>query len=259
MPFRRFYRKRKTSRRPRRARRVKRSVGSKSTARAINQILSKEASPLTNSAMVDTQAGSGIPKFVKVRQNYFERVLIGDGILAPDSHVWSLSSTFDPNQTGGGTQPKGRDFYAGIYNNYTVLGAHYKVQFLSARTSKTLVGCFISTDPAIGTTLDSQKELMETSSRWNQKRLLDESDNGTRHEMSSISGYVPLSKFMLQTAGSFSDQFTVGVGSDPTTNVNLHCWAIDEAGSAIGSNTICVRIMIKYDVVYSGVVSATSS
>lgn len=221
--------------------------------------LSKDAKPLALSGTVDTQAGSGIPTFVKTKQVYFERVLVGDAVLSPASHAWRLNSTFDPNFTGGGSQPKGRDVMAGIYNSYTVTGCKYNIQFVSNTAVKTLVGALVTTDASISTTFDTMKEIMETKSPYCKKRMLYASNDSVKQEKVSITGYVPMSKFAHQTQGSLSDQFTAGVGANPTINVLAHVWAINEDGSAVASGGVTVRMFLTYYVLYHGVVVATSS
>lgn len=45
------------------------------------------------------------------------------------SNLYRLNSIFDPDLTGTGTQPYGRDTYAAIYNRYRVFAVAYKVTF----------------------------------------------------------------------------------------------------------------------------------
>lgn len=40
---------------------------------------------------------------------------------------WNLNSIYDPNRSGTGHQPYGRDQYAGIYQKYRVIACHYNM------------------------------------------------------------------------------------------------------------------------------------
>jgi len=49
--------------------------------------------------------------------------------------VYNLNSIFDPDQSGGGHQPLGRDQFATLYNRYRVLKARVKIMFANADAS----------------------------------------------------------------------------------------------------------------------------
>jgi len=67
-----------------------------------------------------------LPKFATMR--YCEQITItsSSGILS--SHDFRANSIFDPNSTGTGHQPMGRDTYATLYNHYMVTGAKITVK-----------------------------------------------------------------------------------------------------------------------------------
>lgn len=239
----------------------KSSLKRDSTTRALTKLYSRAADPNSLSGIVATQQGSGIPNNAFVRQIYWERVLLGSGGPPLVSYTWKLNSTFDPNETGGGHQAKGRDFYASMYNDYTVISADYSVQFINNGTGKKLVGCLISTNAtALPAVFDTQQEIMETKSKYNKKRLLYGSADSVREEAVTIKGHIDLKNFLLSGSGSFQDQMTAGVGSNPNTVIRLHAWGMMEDGvTAVPLNNLIVRAEINYNVDYSGVVQATSS
>ncbi len=228
--------------------------------RALAKLYHQEAGPNAMSGNTETQVGSGIPQHAYVNQTYWDRITIGDNSTVVDSHVFRLNSTFDPDETGTGHQPKGRDFYASIYNDYTVVSADYSVTFVTNDATKKLVGCLIISDAAIGATFDTQLEVMETSSSpYNKKRLLYATTDAVKEEIVTIRGHVDMKNFMLKTTGSFSDQFSAAVGANPATGVRLIVYGCTEGGVAIGTDALICRVMIKYNVSYHGVVGATSS
>ncbi len=228
--------------------------------RALSKLYHQEAGPNSMSGTVETQAGSGIPQHAFVEQIYWDRITIGDAATVVDSHVFRLNSVFDPDETGTGHQPKGRDFYAGIYNDYTVVSADYSVTFVTNDSTKKLVGCLITSDASIGATFDTQVEVMETSStKYNKKRLLYGTTDATEREIVSIRGHVDMKNFMLKTSGSFSDQFSAAVGANPSVPIRLIVYGCTEGGAAIASDALICRVMVKYNVSYHGVIGATSS
>lgn len=50
------------------------------------------------------------------------------GVSTSGYQQFKVNSTYDPDLTGTGTQPLGRDTWAGVYNYYKVLEAHVKVR-----------------------------------------------------------------------------------------------------------------------------------
>jgi len=51
------------------------------------------------------------------------------------SYQFNLNSTYDPDRSGGGHQPYGRDQLATLYNRYRVFGVSYAISFLSPDSS----------------------------------------------------------------------------------------------------------------------------
>lgn len=252
------HKKRASRKRPQSTNQQKKQVAQKESNQ-LGRWLSKDAKPLALAGNTETQQGSGIPQFIKTKQVYFTREILGNGINNPDFHTFRLNSTFDPDETGVGHQPKGRDVMAGIYNDYTVTGCKYNVQFVSASSAKQLVGCLITTNATLGATFDSQNEIMETKSPYNKKRMLYSTTDSVKQEKVGIVGYVPMSKFALATQGSLSDQFTTGVGANPANSVRLHIWCQNEDGSPTAVGGCVARVFLTYYVLYHGVVVATSS
>jgi len=178
--------------------------------------------------------------------------------LAPDFHTFRANSAFDPDETATGHSLKGFDIQAGIYNDYTVLGCAYKITFITNGSTKKLCGALVTTNSALGSNFDTQSEVMETTGKYNRKILLQGSGDSDE-EVKSIKGYIPMSKFMFTTGGSFSEQFTSGVTQNPSTPVRIHVWGMNEDGTALAADNLIARVMLKYYVIYSGVVAATAS
>lgn len=64
-------------------------------------------------------------KIVVLPYAQFTQFSASPGITTPNQ--FKINSTYDPDLTGAGNQPLGRDTWAGIYNYYKVLETHIKV------------------------------------------------------------------------------------------------------------------------------------
>lgn len=202
-------------------------------------------------------AGTGIKAFVRVKQLYHERISLGDAATAPYPYVFRLNSLYDPNETGTGHQPRGYDELAAIYNSYTVLGAKWKVEAVAAQSSDDIrVFCHVSTDSV--SDIVSIQDGMERGKEVKSAYVHNLAEN-TMGERRILSGKVDCKQYMLDTGGSFSDQFTSGVATNPTVPVRLHIQAADEDGSAIGSGGLVCHVTIEYDAIYSTPIAAFSS
>jgi len=227
-----------------------------SLAASIQRWMGKSAGPHSLSGSVDTQANSGIQQFVRIKQMYWERALMGDATSAPYHYTFRLNSTFDPNETGTGLQPKGRDQMAAIYNDYTVMSARYEVEYVNVGTTRKFVGLLVGTDAPGNFSIATMAQAEESCSKYSKCQIM----YGTGVSNNVVfKGNVNMEDFALETGGSLSEQFSCGVGANPSTPVRLHLFAWDEDGTAIATNGLAARVRIIYDVVYHGVVASTFS
>lgn len=68
------------------------------------------------------------PQRMIVQHKYSESVNLNIPIGGTTSaYNWNLNSIYDPNRSGVGHQPYGRDQYAGLYQKYRVIACHYNV------------------------------------------------------------------------------------------------------------------------------------
>ena len=220
---------------------------------------SSSINPTSLNQVVDTLAGSGIPNIVYVKQVYWDRIVLGDGVLTPYPYTFCINSTVDPNITEAGHQPKGRDYYATVYGKYTVIGCAYDVQFVTQGSAKKLVGCLITTELTMSSQFNNQIKIMETTSKYAPKRLCYGSSDAVKEEIVSIKGYVPMKKFIVDTNGTFAENFTSSIASTPATRVFMHCWGMNEDGTAIAVTNLSARVKLTYYVAYHQVIAQTSS
>jgi len=72
---------------------------------------------------------SGFPRRTMVKLVYHETYLSGSIATGSDDRLYDLNSIYDPNRSGTGHQPMGRDQWATMYNRYRVHSAKVEVTF----------------------------------------------------------------------------------------------------------------------------------
>ena len=97
-----------------------------------------------------------IPDYSTIKLAYYDRVSTG-AIIAPalSTYIFRLNSVFDPDVTGVGHQPLGRDHWAQTYKYYRVLSCEVTLKWYNAtdvtgaiRTIPELVGYELTDDVA---------------------------------------------------------------------------------------------------------------
>ena len=86
--------------------------------------------------------------------------LTSDVASIPGFHLFRCNSIFDPDYSGTGHQPYGRDIYASIYQHYKVNSATIVVTPVDAKTG--IVGCTITDDATVNFGFDNIKEVKGT-------------------------------------------------------------------------------------------------
>lgn len=123
----------------------------------------------------------GAPSKMFLKFRYSDSFELNTTGIAPAVQVYSLNGMFDPDVTGVGAQPRYFDEYIGIdagsaiYNHYTVLGAHVKVEAYNQDTNSVAQRLYCAVRDTSGTaTLSSYEESSQVV-----KRLLGRSSSGS--------------------------------------------------------------------------------
>lgn len=74
-------------------------------------------------------------KIVVLPYAHYQTLGYSSGVTAP--YQFNINSIYDPDLTGGGFQPLGRDTWTSIYNYYKVLEAHVKVSLVEQTDDST--------------------------------------------------------------------------------------------------------------------------
>lgn len=105
------------------------------------------------SSVVTKTLSSGFPTRYLTKLKYVESVIIDPPTAGQlGYYVFRANSIYDPNVTGTGHQPSGRDIFAGVYKNYMVVGSKITARFLSSETTNQVIaihGIKVSADSSL--------------------------------------------------------------------------------------------------------------
>lgn len=100
---------------------------SKSTARKTRKkSYRRKVSPIVNISRGPT----GFPESMETRVNYSQTYASGNiAYNGCDDYLFRLNSVYDPDYSGTGHQPMGRDEYTTLYSKYKVISTHVSVAY----------------------------------------------------------------------------------------------------------------------------------
>lgn len=117
----------------------------------------------------DPRGFPGFPNNKIVKMRYVDGVYMNPTAGTPQTFFFSANSIFDPNRTGTGHQPIGRDQWFNFYNHYCVVGSKITVNFTygGATTQSCPAICAVYLTDDITLTATSPDMLIEQGkSRW---------------------------------------------------------------------------------------------
>lgn len=158
-------------------------------------------------------------------------------------HTFYLSTLYDPDVTGSGSQPRGRDQLVNIYDRYCVIGA--KVRFRPVGPN-TLDGQTTTAGMEYGGVLTQTVSFLNTTG-WND--LIEQwgyRQNGTIANdvglSKSLTRSYSLRKFLNHPAPLSDDVVTSASSGSPSRGGYFHIWACNPTGAAMPSVAFSVQI-----------------
>lgn len=107
---------------------------------------------------------TGFPMSKLVKLRYVEHFTL-DYVASIPEYRFRANSIFDPNYTGTGHQPMGRDQWAELYQRYIVVGSKATVTYVATQAANQVPAYFgmkVMTDPApISSTYTTVDEMLE--------------------------------------------------------------------------------------------------
>jgi len=184
----------------------------------------------------------GFPKQNTVQLRYCTEIQLVESLGTLDLHAFRANGIWDPDVTGTGHQPLGRDQWTDFYNHYKVIGSKIHVTCIGMdHTSAVPVvqGLYVSDDLTVPTS-------------WT---TLAESGRGTYNtvdvvstDKTHLSASFTTSTF-FKNQGVNQSQLGSAVGTDPTEQAYyiIYCQAGDEASSfAIRRYNVTIDYLVQW-------------
>lgn len=205
---------------------------------------------------------AGFPTRYLTKLKYVESVIIDPPAAGQlGYYVFRANSIYDPNFTGTGHQPMGRDIFAGVYKNYMVVGSKITVRYLSSETSNQVIavtGIKLSADSSLAN--GSVSDLIE--------------NGNVRYKMinykAATQGYTPLNTTTCKFSGKKwfgwrdwrdnTAQYSAPMGSNPSEEV-YYIVFIGDSNTAQALNLMpsAVNVTIEYIVAFTEQIEQTQN
>lgn len=223
MPFKRLY-KRKRPNRPGRARKRrfrKRAYGP--------------------SAVVSTTSPLPDRFFTKMKYSHLGTITTTSG-TAP--YLFNMGNLYDPDRTGTGHQPFGRDQFATLYNKYRVYGCKYVITFTNTSSAYN-ADVAVVLKPVTTTSTDMQTVAEKPYVQFRSIGM-----NGSAAAKTVIKGYCHNAKILgvSKLRYSLDDEYTATAGVPPAEEPYLHIYARERAGTS--GIVIGMAVQLTYYVVW---------
>lgn len=162
--------------------------------------------------------------------------------------IFNLNSTFDPDRTGVGHQPWGRDQIATLYNRYRVFAVSWRVTFFPLATAGSLFVVPLNTDQTLQA--QSISNIRETP------RAIVKISSTT--DPTVFTGRISLASLNGQTSAQYkgADRFESLSTADPSELMTLQVGAI---ANSSGATTYVVDAQLTYHVEWFDPVPVTQS
>jgi len=189
----------------------------------------------------------GFPTTQDVTLKYCETVTINCGAAgALGYYSWRANSLFDPNLTGVGHQPMGRDAWSAIYSRYVVMRSRCIATYTvasSATDAPTGFGLLIH---ETGSLSGSGSTLMEQG-RSVYRVVSSSSASNSNSAIRLFAEFDTKKWFGIKDVADNSDTFGAVVGSNPSQTPCFVTW-IQDLATAADLPAIYVTVEIEYDV-----------
>lgn len=124
------------------------------------------------------------------KHKYAETVGISLSGAALSTYRWNLNSTYDPNRSGTGHQPYGRDTYASLYNRYRVIGCSYNLSIVPNSSGLATQICVIPANEELANSTMSECREQPRS------KFIVQAGAGNGAPIKMLSGYVDIASLM---------------------------------------------------------------
>lgn len=178
------------------------------------------------------------------KMKYAEQLNVVGGIgSAQTSYRFNLNSIYDPNRTGFGHQPYGRDEFNAIYNRYRVISCSYVISAFNSGSS--------GDGYSIVAALPSNQEVLLSGGLAQAQetprcKFITQAPNAT---LKVLRGkvYLPALAGLTKTQYMADDRYQAQFDSDPNETLILNVFAGAITGAA-ETNTTKLSVVLEYTV-----------
>lgn len=170
---------------------------------------------------------------------------------AAAQHNFRANSIFDPDLTGTGTQPMGRDQFELLYDHYTVIGSRMKVQFYTQAggTQNVAMWCGGFVQDAASSFSSLPHLLEQPGAKGN--LLMTGTYEGRKSTKLQLN-YSPKKMFKLGKGSIVSNpRICTSMGSNPDEDAIFTLIAVQPDGSSVDPVPITALVEIEYIVTFT--------
>lgn len=193
---------------------------------------------------------TAFPESFTTKLRYVERITLDAAALgAPVEYSFRANSIFDPNLTGVGHQPMGRDEFVALYDHYTVIGSRCKATFYPLGDYSPNCSMWVG-----GTLQDTTSTFTDLS------EMLEQTGSNGRiiNKLAANAPTVKLMKYSPRRMFKLGSGSIVGnsriaaqTGANPDEDAVYTLFAIQPDGSSVDPIPISVLVEIEYIVVFT--------
>lgn len=177
----------------------------------------------------------------RFNMRYCQEIAIAGGLSTFGFNTFSMNSIFDPDTTGAGHQPMGRDQLAAIYNRYIVTGAKITATYAFSPSDATpsWVGITVHENSTFSATSTPVEELIEQGKTV--YRCISAGDGG--NPIVTLSRSVSCRKeFSVRDLMGNMEEYGSLVGTSPANGLFATCWIAGTNGAASPGCDVMVKI-----------------
>lgn len=177
---------------------------------------------------------TGFPNSKLVKLRYVEHFTL-DYIASIAEYRFRCNSIFDPNLTGTGHQPMGRDQWAELYQRYMVVGAKATLTYVNTSVSAqtpAYIGMKVMTDPApLASTYSTVDELLEDKKTGRFVTIGGTHNSSAIPKWYSVTRKFSAKKTFAVTNAIDDPDLGASMSTNPARQAYFVCWQASIAGN----------------------------
>lgn len=197
---------------------------------------SRRYAPRKGLRTVKRTIGGVLPDMLRLRMTYTQQGTLSSALVSFVENVFRGNSIFDPDQTGIGTQPMGRDQWANFYNSYRVYASKIIFSCDTEDGSDGIIfGCVPTNDPS---PLGSTRNAMELIYSRHKNLGISAGVNAK-----TVQNYMETSKMKGVKAINYTTVYTANMSANPVAEWFWHVYVGSSDGVSFPNVNYTVKII----------------